>query len=280
MKSIHSNYGLMPVPFVQMNFPYKALDPRQHEYVRYAGNRKMTVFSPNGVPYGVIPRRLLCWITTNAVKQNKQTLYLGDTLNAFLQDLQLGRGGGPRGDINRLKRQMKILLTCFVTIQQSDKVQSLDGTRQVLGKFEATNITFFKSGQFLWKTAPYWRYDTILPKNERGCVMELSDDFFAEIKKENVPVDLELFEVFADSPMAIDMAIWLSYRLSTIQNPLHLSWESLSCQLGANYSRIWDFKRRFRYNLFDLTEWYGDIRYDMEDKEFVLYPGSPLWNCE
>src|SRR5690349_17189436 len=61
-----------------------------------------------GYPYGIIPRLLLFWITTEAVRTGNRRLYLGNSLAAFMRELGLNpaTGGGPRSDAQRLRDQM------------------------------------------------------------------------------------------------------------------------------------------------------------------------------
>ena len=64
-----------------------------------------------GYPYGTIPRLLLFWITTEAVRIRSRRLELGHSLNGFMADLGLNpdTGGGKRGDAKRLRDQMERL---------------------------------------------------------------------------------------------------------------------------------------------------------------------------
>ncbi len=58
---------------------------------------------PLGYPYGTIPRLLLFWIATEAVKTKNRQLELGSSLSAFMAELGLSSatGRGKRGDARR-----------------------------------------------------------------------------------------------------------------------------------------------------------------------------------
>ena len=62
---------------------------------------RMVALGDDGLPYGSIPRLLLAWLTTEAVRTKERRLVLGNTLRAFLEQLGLSSTGGKRGDITR-----------------------------------------------------------------------------------------------------------------------------------------------------------------------------------
>ncbi len=41
---------------------------------------------PRSVPYGSVPRLLLAWVTTEAVKTKERELELGDSMSAFMAE--------------------------------------------------------------------------------------------------------------------------------------------------------------------------------------------------
>ena len=69
-----------------------------------------------GMPYGVIPRLLLCWLTTEAVRTREREIVLGSSLSDFMRKLEmLGPTGGRHGSITRLKVQMLRLFSSSVS---------------------------------------------------------------------------------------------------------------------------------------------------------------------
>jgi hypothetical protein len=53
-----------------------------------------------GYPYGTIPRLLLYWLTSEAVRTKQRVLKLGNSLSQFMREVGLNpdTGGGKRGD--------------------------------------------------------------------------------------------------------------------------------------------------------------------------------------
>ena len=75
---------------------------------------------PIGHPYGVIPRLLLLWITTEAVRTKSRRIELGPSLSAFMRELHLipsSTGGGKRSDATRLREQMRRLFSAHISFQ-------------------------------------------------------------------------------------------------------------------------------------------------------------------
>ena len=60
-----------------------------------------------GFPYGTIPRLLLTWLSTEAVRTQSSDLVLGDNLADFMRQLELASTGGVRGNITRLREQQR-----------------------------------------------------------------------------------------------------------------------------------------------------------------------------
>src|ERR1039458_4216463 len=96
--------------FVQATLPHS--DPKADTWSRQNGNFTLGIQAgfnvktgkSYGLPYGIIPRLLLFWITTEALKTKSPRLELGASLSGFMTDLGLSpyTGRGKRGDAKRL----------------------------------------------------------------------------------------------------------------------------------------------------------------------------------
>lgn len=100
--------GFMARALVQATLPHS--DPKSNEFVRKNGNFTLEMMAPSsvGLPYGSIPRIILAWITTEAVKKDSRVIFLGENLSIFLQRLGFENNGGVRGDITRVKEQLAL----------------------------------------------------------------------------------------------------------------------------------------------------------------------------
>ncbi|NJP12523.1 MAG: hypothetical protein HC866_26185 [Leptolyngbyaceae cyanobacterium RU_5_1] len=78
-----------------------------------------------GYPYGTIPRLLIFWLTTEALRTGDRCLELGGHLAEFMQKLGLNprNGSGKRSDSYRLRDQMQRLFRAKITFEYRDEKQ-------------------------------------------------------------------------------------------------------------------------------------------------------------
>ena len=75
----------------------------------------MTAGGGNKLPYGNLPRLILAWVSTEAVRTQSRVLILGSSLSEFMRTLGMeDRSGSPRGDRTRLRNQMDRLFHSHV----------------------------------------------------------------------------------------------------------------------------------------------------------------------
>jgi len=104
------NLGYMSRVLAQVTLPHSA-QPGS-EYVRHNGKLTLSVLAPShvGLPYGGLPRIILAWLTTEAVRTRDRTLVLGPSLSEFMDQIGLTPTGGRWGTIPRLQSQLRRLL--------------------------------------------------------------------------------------------------------------------------------------------------------------------------
>lgn len=251
---------------VQCTLPHR--DPGKTEgWVRSNGNFAL-VMQPGfnrktktsyGLPYGSIPRLILLWIVTEAIRTKSRHIILGDTLNDFLRALGLdpNTGGGKRSDAVRVKDQLIRLLRCRISFEyDDDKRQSW------------RDMAVAADGDF------WWDYDapdqtTIFENN-----IVLGERFFNAITTAPVPVDLRALIPLKQSPLAIDLYTWATYRLHTMQRAgsqqIKIPVADLKEQFGSEYSRLRDFKGAFLEALMKVQEVFPALDYTFEKSAFIL----------
>ena len=107
--------GFMARALVQATMPHKKTDAV--EFTRTNGAFTLSMWAPSkvGLPYGSIPRLLMAWLTTEAVRIKERRLTLGDTLSSFMRELGMVPTGGRWGTITRLRDQTRRLFTTSVS---------------------------------------------------------------------------------------------------------------------------------------------------------------------
>ena len=63
--------------------------------------------------------------------------------------------------------------------------------------------------------------------------IELGEDFFNEIIRCPIPIDLNTLRAMKRSPLGLDLYLWLTYRPFALKRPLRLTWRQLYRQFGA-----------------------------------------------
>ena len=89
----------------------------RHQYKRQNGPYTLIMYSSGEtkLPFGNLPRLLLAWISTEAVRTQSREISLGRSLSGFMRKLGMDdRSGSPRGDRTRLRNQMQRLFGCNV----------------------------------------------------------------------------------------------------------------------------------------------------------------------
>jgi hypothetical protein len=246
---------------VQVTMPHR--DPKALRLERTNGTLtvRMTALG-EGLPYGTIPRLLLAWMTTEAVRTRKPSLVLGTTLNDFLRRLGLIRAGGPRGDITRLRRQM---LRTFSTA-----ISAIDMDPHGRGVRDRGAILPLAAGWDLWWDAKAPNQMGLLPST-----VTLGHEFFTAAVAHPVPIDMRALQALRRSPLALDFYCWLTYRMSYLKRDVTVPWEALHAQFGADYSSVRKFRQKARDALRNVVAAYPLARLDAETRGLVLHPSPP-----
>ena len=93
----------------------------RHQYKRVNGPYKLVMIAgaDNRLPFGNLPRLLLAWISTEAVKTQSRELVLGKSLSEFMRTLGVYNSSGRTQ--TRLRNQMKRLFTSHVQFIYEDQ---------------------------------------------------------------------------------------------------------------------------------------------------------------
>ena len=145
-------------------------------YKRVNGPYKLIMISGGNtkLPYGNLPRLLLAWVCTEAVRTQSRELVLGKSLSEFMRTLGMEPvGGGATGARTRLRNQMRRLFSAHVRLIHVHEYGE---------QFVSSAIA--DRGEFWW--------------NERkpdepvlfDSKIRLGEDFFNEIIRHPVPIDM------------------------------------------------------------------------------------------
>lgn len=252
--------GYMPRILIQTTLPYR--DTRTQVYTRVNGDVKLSMLSPNGVPFGSIPRSLVSYLATEAVRTQSPIVNLGHSQNEFMKLLGMKNAGGAQK--GRMKVQCKRFFTTMLSVEVSRKNEK--GVLQDAME----NVLVAKKAYIFWH-----------PKNDEPMLwqstIELTQDFFNECITRPVPIDLRVMDALSTSPMAMDVYVWLSWRVAKTRHASTLPWEFLMMQLGcAEGTEVRTFRRSFIRALKlvqTAANWHPSITLDATDG-LTIYPGK------
>lgn len=201
-----------------------------------------------GYPYGSIPRLLLFWITTEAIRTGNRKLELGASLKAFMETIGLSTktGGGKRSNVIGLKNQMERLFKASISFEYSTDAQT-----------SWLDMNVAPKGQ-LWFDPTDPEQDTLF-----DSWIELGESFFDSITSAPVPLDMEAIRALKRSPLALDLYAWLVYRAYIVtqkDKPVFVGWNTLRNQLGCEIGRARDFKSKAKEALAKVATVYPGLR--------------------
>jgi len=247
--------GFMARAMVQATLPHKKVEGSEFE--RRNGNYSLTLLAPSkiGLPYGTVPRLLLAWLTTEAVKTQSRELELGDSLSGFMRELGMVPTGGRWGSITRLKDQARRLFSCTVSATYDDAKKHADMGYRLADK------------SLLW-----WDAKDAEQAGLWKSTVTLSEAFFNEVVSHPVPVDMRALKALKKSPLALDTYCWLTYRASYSKRSSVIPWSALALQFGSDYKLVRQFKAAFLAELRKVVAVYGDVQVEATDEGLLVKP--------
>ena len=237
----------------------------RHQYKRVNGPYKLVMIAgaDNRLPFGNLPRLLLAWISTEAVKTQSRELVLGKSLSEFMRTLGVYNSSGRTQ--TRLRNQMKRLFTSHVQFIYEDQHGEAIVNSSVADRME-----------FWWNPK---RPDQPTLWDSK---LRLGEDFFNEIIQHPVPIDMNALTALKRSPLGLDLYLWLVYRTFPLRAPLRLTWKQVYRQFGAHpdkasdHRTVQDFRRKVLRELKKIKIAWPGLNYATVRGFLVLYPSTPV----
>ena len=163
----------------------------QYQYKRVNGPYKL-ILSRTGeykLPFGNLPRLLLAWVSTEAVRTKSRELVLRKSLSEFMRTLGVYSSDGKA--YTRLRNQMNRLFRSSVELTYE---------HQQVSRFVASRVV--DRGEFWWD--PKRPDDRSLWDSK----IQLGEDFFNEIISHPVPLDMNTLTALKRSPLGLDLYLW------------------------------------------------------------------------
>jgi hypothetical protein len=280
-----SDIGYLARVFTQTSLPYK--DPGDiPAWQRRNGALTLSVqpgpptllpdgtMLPRGYPYGTMPRLLLAWLSTEAVRTKRRELVFGESLADFLRQLGLASTGGQNGSIGRLRKHAErlFLATIFITYDAGwghSRSQAAPGVPAVTRQAGARAAV--ASEYELWWSNRDPHQPALLPS-----YVKLTEEFFREVTESPVPISIPALRALKGSALRLDIYMWLTYRMSYLRRRSEVPWASLRFQFGSQMANTrsgrFAFQRDFEKHLSRVLAVYPEANVEVSPQGVVLLP--------
>jgi hypothetical protein len=163
-----------------------------------------------------LPRLLLAWVSTEAVRTKDRDIVLGNSLLAFMHQLGMSSnsGGAPqRSDLPQIDRLFKAHV-------------------QLIYEVPGHNVT--ASSAVADRTELWWDYRSREQDTLWKSRIRLGEAFFNEIIAHPVPLDMRILKQMRRSSLGLDLYMWISYKTFALyshdKRPERLTWQRLYMQ--------------------------------------------------
>lgn len=215
-----------------------------------------------GVPYGTKARLIMIYFQTEAVRNRSQIVDLGPTMTSWLKRMGLCTSGGPRGSYAPVREQALRIARCEFTMrfERSSMEARLTDQRIVDGmhlwRDDSSETELFRSG------------------GEWARHVRLSDAFFEHLMNHAVPLSEEAIARLKHSSLALDLYVWLTYRLHALRKETVVPWHALGEHFGSESGHR-QLAFRLREVLKDVVAVYPEANVEAGQRGLILRPSKP-----
>ncbi len=255
---------------IQATFPHSNPRGNPPEWYRRKGNYTLSI-QPGyktdektggrcciGYPYGTIPRLLMYWLNTEVLRTGSRRIELGNNLAEFMRKVGLDPcRGGKRSDFGRLKNQMERLFMATISFDYADEKQ-----------YKWVKMSVAPRGHFWWDPKEPYQVNLF------DSWIELGEDFFNALLSASIPLDTRALRAIKNSSLALDLYAFSVYKAFHAQKfgQQTITWRQLAMQLGADYGRLIDFKRKVITKLKEIKAVYPGLELEEMQDGFIIKP--------
>lgn len=208
-----------------------------------------------GVPYGSMARLILLYLQTEAIRTSSPEVELGRSMHAWLSRMGIPAGGKNYKIVGEQARRISACRLTFLT--------------EVPGAELRQNGAFVQNAITLTAVAD---------ERQRALWQDrvrLDDGFWRSLREHPVPVREEAVRAIGTRSLALDVYVWLAYRLHALTRATPVTWAALHGQFGAGFKEVRQLKPTFREALALALAVYPEARVDLESSGVTLHPSPP-----
>ena len=214
-----------------------------------------------GVPYGSVARLILLYLQSEAIRTNSPEVELGRSMNSWLSRMNIAVGGRTYNLVSQQARRISACRLTFFADREGIETRhngSFIRDAITLAGVYTDNRVQADSQATLWQDR-----------------VRLDDGFWRSLREHPVPVREDAIKAIGTRSLAIDVYIWLAYRLHSLGKPAPVSWLSLHSQFGSGFKNLRQFKPTFMEALNLALAVYPEADVSVESKGLTLRPSTP-----
>src|SRR5215213_10169234 len=178
-----------------------------------------------GVPFGSHARLILLYLQTEALRTGSREVELGTSLRDWLGRIGVSVGGMTGKSVrNQAERVSRCRLTFHLAT--SGRASGLVN-QSIVDRALFIEEGDEKQGRLSLETA------------------KLSEGFFEQLKRHPVPLEEAAIKALSNNAPALDVYLWLAYRLHVLKEDRLVPWAALKAQFGTGFSKLYHFKNKF-----------------------------------
>lgn len=253
--------------FMQCYLPIRPLKKGQTMYKVRHGNCSLVVragclvdpdkphqWEECEVPAGSKARLLLAYINSQAIRTLSPHINLGDSMRQFMQAAGIPIGGRNGKELTR-------------------QVKNVAAAEIILG-------TWTDGGAVQQKTPIAEQFSFWFEKDPRQLTfwqpsMTLSPQYFQHLHAFRVPLDFRALVALQEAPRAMDIYLWLAYRLRSLKSPTKIPFTALHPVFGRGIQHLRNFKIHFRRCLKEALHCYPAAKVTCDKKDYITIHPSP-----
>jgi hypothetical protein len=209
-----------------------------------------------GVPYGSFARLILLYLQTEAVRTGSPEVELGRSMKAWMGRMSLTTGGRTYQLVTEQARRISACRLTFFFARENGAEARHNGA------FVQDAISF--AGVIDDDQPSLWQ-DRV----------RLDEGFWRSLREHPVPVREEAIKAISNRSLAIDVYIWLAYRLHALAKPMPVSWSAIHGQFGAGFQLVRQIKPTFTEALSLALAVYPEAKVEADRDGVVLHPSPP-----
>ncbi|MFK4047621.1 replication protein RepA [Roseomonas mucosa] len=243
--------------FAMTALPHKRIEAT--EWVRDGADIRLRIESGKthdgtavGVPFGYVARLILLYLQTEAIKTRSREVELGRSMHSWLKAMGLNSGGKGYEAVREQSRRLSLCRLTFYRIGEGGEAVMNGGfVREAILPGRDSGGTQLS----LWR-------ETVV----------LDEVFYESLIRHPLPVRETAIRALAGRSMAIDLYIWLAYRLHHLAKPTRVPWPALYRQFGAGFALQRQFKAHAREALALALSAYPEAQVRVDDEAITLMP--------